>query len=104
MAKPQTQQISIPAQQLFEVIKSTTTTTMPITTKETTTQKPVIIIPQNDNAEILELIDNVETFLIIIVVILSMIILAKIIKMCKKGYKMHNNKVIQKHESTSARI
>lgn len=84
MAKPQTQQISIPAQQLFKVIKSSTTTIMPITTKETTTQKPVIIIPQNDNAEILEHIDNVETFVIIIVVILSIIILAKIIKMCRK--------------------
>lgn len=80
-------------------------TTMASTTKAsttTTTNKPQIIIEDTEN--IVDYIDNVESFLIVIIVILTIIMVFKMFKLCKKGYKMHNERIILKHQNSTDRL
>lgn len=78
--------------------KYTSTSTMIPTTQSTfTTTKTPNIFVENNNNELSEKIDDLEVYLIIIV-------LFKLLKLCKKGYKIHNEKIIKKHTNTSERL
>lgn len=84
---------------------TTMSTSSSTTTTSTTTPIPIIIKESSDISDtIVEEIETVEGFLLIIVIQLTLVILYKLIKMCRKGYRMHNEKVIRIHESTNPRL
>lgn len=85
--------------------KYTSTSTMIPTTQSTfTTTKTPNIFVENNNNELSEKIDDLEVYLIIITIQLTLIVLFKLLKLCKKGYKIHNEKIIKKHTNTSERL
>lgn len=86
---------------------STTHTTITSTTSKTmlqSTVRPVTIIQEGLNNELSESLNNVETLIIIIIIFMTIMVAFKIFKICKTGYKIHNEKVIKKHESTNTRV
>lgn len=95
---------------IFGLIGSSTTTTTMATTSttpvsSTTTQIPIIINETSENNdEIIEELDTIEGFLTIIVIQLMLVIIYKLFKICKRGYHIHNEKIIRMHESTNPRI
>lgn len=63
--------------------------------KNVTTSTPT---PTTDENE-----DNSEIYLLIITIEVGLILLYKIIRMCNKGYRYHNETIISKHESVIPR-
>lgn len=85
------------------VMSITTSTMIPTTTS--TTPKALLQSPADRIAEILtEGFENLQTILIVIIILMGLIVSYKLVKLCRMGYKMHNVKVIKKHESTNTRI
>lgn len=74
------------------------------TTTSTTTPIPIIYSEPIETTEIVDEIETVEGFLLVIVIQLTLMIVYKLIKLCKRGYKMHNEKIIRIHENTNPRI
>lgn len=98
---------------IFEYFESSTNITIPAiitttsipTTTTTTTSKPIIPIINIDESE--NIIDGIETingFLLIIVIQLTIIIAYKMFKMCRRVYTFHNEKIVRIHERTNPQL
>lgn len=74
----------------------TTTTQQPNISISTSTTSPMMI----ESDEIVENIDNIEGYLFAITILIALILLFKVIKICKRGYKIHNERIIMRHNST----
>lgn len=85
-----------------------TTTTSSTTTKAiSTTTMSSPSIGHLNNEQIIEIIENltdIKIWIIIITIIIIKIVIIKAIKLCKKGYEIHNQKVIQRHNRDGPRI
>lgn len=83
-------------------LTTTSTTSSTSTTTSAPTQEAhnetMIFVGLN---ELIETISDIETEITIIIVILATMLFYKIIKICRKGYELHNEKIIQRHESTN---
>lgn len=66
--------------------------------KEVTTEQTVT---HNNPQEYKEIINNVQTLLIIVTVKVAALLVFKVINLCKKAYSKHNKQIISRHESTS---
>lgn len=92
-------------------LSSTTITATPAT-KVTTThaseiQKPIQInVTSNEKTitNILECIEDIEMYIILIFVQIIIALLIKLFKMCTKMYAKHNEIVIKKHNRISPNI
>ena len=79
------------------MITSTTSTVKPSTTS---TLKPTVqhISVYQDNSEVIETINSLKIFLVIVTVIY------KIIKLCRQGYKLHNDRIIMRHQNSNEHL
>lgn len=79
-------------------------TTMAITTTTTTTKKPIIFeeIPGKDS--MIELLESVQFWAIVLTVFIALMIIYKLIQICRMGYIIHNERVISKHESSNPNL
>lgn len=80
--------------------QQTTTTTA---TPKTTSANPLINVIA-DNEEIIDEIKTVQDFLIILTLLVAFVVIFKLIKLCKKGYNMHNERVIMRAQNSSERL
>lgn len=85
------------------MITSTTSTVKPTTTS---TLKPTVqhISVYQDNSEVIETINSLKNFLVIVTVLIGLIVIYKIIKLCRQGYKIHNDRIINRHQNSSERL
>lgn len=86
---------------------STSSTIAPATRIEKELNILIKSAEDNNNAlieTIEKVISNIEVLLVLIIILISVIVLYKILKLCRKGYSHHNEKVIKKHESANTRI
>ena len=54
--------------------------------------------------EILDCLEDIETFMILIFAQIVIVLIVKLAKMCKRGYKIHNESIIQRHSRQSPQI
>lgn len=81
---------------IFDKIKNTTMTTPTIIPSKIPTITEDIMIDKFNIKTILDKVQMVEWFVIIIAIQLTIIIFHKIFKICKKAYDMHTEKNNQK--------
>lgn len=79
--------------QLPSTKMSNTTVKQITTTSTTTTERYIINDDQSDGFE------TVEGFLLIIVLELMLMITYKLFKLYKRGYNVHNERIIQRHQN-----
>lgn len=83
--------------QAIVATKTTPTTTM-------ATPKFTVNINEQNFNDLIENISDIKLWIKIIAIIIVKIVLLKVIKMCKKAYQMHNEKIIQRHSRFSPQI
>lgn len=82
-------------------------TTLTTATPATTTQKPAEIHTASNEKSlknILECIEDIEIYIILIFAQILLVLSIKIFKMCNKTYTKHNEIVIRKHNRISPQI
>lgn len=70
----------------------------------TSTSAPQISNYSDDLETIIEQLDDIKIWIIIMAVITLKFVIIKAIKMCRRGYKIHNESVIQRHTRQSPQI
>lgn len=87
---------------------SSTSSTIAPTTRIETELNILIKSAKENNNELIGTIETViseiEALLVLIVILIGVIVLYKIIKLCRKGYNHHNEKVIKRHETANTRV
>lgn len=89
---------------MMHTTSTTAATTSTISTMLHTTTKPITVISENLSDTLSDMLQSVESLIIIIIICLSLMIAFKVIKVCKMGYAMHNDHIITRHESTVPRV
>lgn len=80
-------------------IKSTTASTTLTTTERPIT--PKMSIDYENMNEIINNLNDIKMWLIIISIIIIKLVLIKVMRLCKKTYAKHNENVIKKHNRIS---
>lgn len=88
---------SISATTATKTTSTTTSTTMP-------TPKSTVNINEDDLDNLLENVSDIKLWIIIIATIIVKIVIIKLIKLCKRGYTMHNEKIIQRHNRITPQL
>lgn len=87
---------------------SSTSSTVAPATKIDKELNILIKTAEENNNELIETIErvisNIEVLLVLIIILIGVIVLYKIIKLCRKGYNHHNEKVIKRHETSNTRV
>lgn len=74
------------------------------TTTHTTTTMPTIVQNLSEYSKLIEITDDLKTYVIIITLAIICVIAIRVIKMCTIGYKLHNATIIKNHNRVSPNI
>lgn len=73
-------------------------------TPMSSTATPELTNYEQELDTIIDQIDDIKIWIIIMVVITLKFVLIKAIKMCRRGYKIHNESIIQRHARQSPQL
>lgn len=82
-----------------------TTSNRPFLATSSTTIPSQAMPQQNSNLDtVKEILNDIKMWIMIITIIILKIVIIKAIRLCRKGYKIHNQNIIQRHSRTSPQI
>lgn len=89
--------------QLTKITSTTPQTTIKINTATSTTM-PTHTQSFNEYSKLIELTDDLKTYVILIAIAITCVIIIKLVKVCFTAYKLHNKTIIKNHNRISPNI